>query len=192
VVALAQALALDKPLIYGYSDGGQVALEIGMRYPDLTQALVVGGAYLELTEGSIRWVRSILGDRDSPDIDFEQFEHDQPQFAADLKEEHGADRWKQLLKQIKPMWNATLNYTADDFARITAPTLLLVGDRDEFIPVEDAVTSYRTLPNTELAVIPGADHPGLLFSSTKIALALPIILDFLLRQSGSAGRTIPS
>src|SRR3954466_13654240 len=62
VAGLAEALALRKPLIWGYSDGGQVALEIGMRYPDLPQALVIGGAYVELTEASSEWVRSILGD----------------------------------------------------------------------------------------------------------------------------------
>src|SRR5215210_8089555 len=67
MAALVQALALHKPLIYGYSDGGQVALEIGMRYPDLPRALVAGGAHLELTEGSRKWVRSILGDERSPD-----------------------------------------------------------------------------------------------------------------------------
>src|SRR5687767_3848021 len=43
MVALVQALDLHQPLICGYSDGGQVALEIGMRYPDLPQALVIGG-----------------------------------------------------------------------------------------------------------------------------------------------------
>jgi pimeloyl-ACP methyl ester carboxylesterase len=44
MAALVQALGLDAPLICGYSDGGQIALEIGMRYPDLAAALVVGGA----------------------------------------------------------------------------------------------------------------------------------------------------
>ena len=51
MAALVQALDLHKPLICGYSDGGQVALEIGMRYPDLPQALVIGGAYIELHRG---------------------------------------------------------------------------------------------------------------------------------------------
>jgi pimeloyl-ACP methyl ester carboxylesterase len=183
VAALVQALDLQKPLIYGYSDGGQVTLEIGMRYPDLPQALVVGGAHLELTDGSRKWVRSILGDEQSPEVDFEQFERDNPDFAAMLKQNHGPDGWKTLLKQIKPMWNAPLNYTEDDFARVVAPTLVLVGDRDDFVPVEDAVELYRRLPNAEVTVVPDADHIDLMFSSAKIALLQPLILDFLLRHS---------
>src|SRR5688572_9159392 len=69
VAALVQALSLEKPVIYGYSDGGQVALEIGMRYPDLPEAIIVGGAHLELTEGSRAWVRSILGEEEAQDVD---------------------------------------------------------------------------------------------------------------------------
>ena len=65
MVALVQALDLQKPLIIGYSDGGQVALEIGMRYSGLPGALVIGGAYVELTEASSKWVRSVLGDEQS-------------------------------------------------------------------------------------------------------------------------------
>jgi pimeloyl-ACP methyl ester carboxylesterase len=183
MAALAQALDLQKPLIYGYSDGGQVALEIGMRYPDLPMALVVGGAHLELSEGSRKWVQSLLGDKESLDVDIEKVERDNPDFAAMLQRDHGPDGWKTLLKQIKPMWNAQLNYTQDDFARVVAPTLMLVGDRDEFVPVEDAAGMYSLLPNAELAVVPGADHIELMFSPAKVAIAQSVVLDFLLRHS---------
>jgi pimeloyl-ACP methyl ester carboxylesterase len=188
--ALVQALDLQKPLVYGYSDGGQVALEIGMRYPDLPQAIVVGGAHLEVTEASHKWVRSILGDAESPDVDFEQFERDEPGFAAMLQRLHGADGWKTLLKQIKPMWNARLNYTPEDFARVVAPTLVLLGDRDEFVPVEDGAAMYRLLPDAEFAVVPGSDHTGLIFSPAKVALSQTLILDFLLRHGNSVEQTV--
>jgi pimeloyl-ACP methyl ester carboxylesterase len=191
MVALAQALDLQRPLIYGYSDGGQVALEIGMRYPDLPGALVVGGAHLELTEGSRKWVRSILGDAQSRDVDTEQFERENPDFAAMLQHDHGPDKWQTLLKQIKPMWNARLNYTPDDFARVAAPTLVLVGDRDGFVPVEDAVEMYRLLPKAELVVVPAADHTDLIFSPAKAAVVQPLLVDFLLRHSNSADQTSP-
>lgn len=192
VAAFVRALGLRKPLIYGYSDGGQVVLEIGMRYPGLPRAIVVGGTHLELTEGSRKWVRSILGDAGSPDVDFEQFERENPDFATMLKEDHGPEGWKALLKQIKPMWNASLNYSPDDFARVVAPTLVLVGDRDGFVPVEDAVAMYRLLPVAELTVIPASDHTDLIFSPEKVALAQSHILDFLLRHSGKAEQSVLS
>jgi pimeloyl-ACP methyl ester carboxylesterase len=182
MAALVRVLALQRPLICGYSDGGQVALEIGMRYPDLPQALAIGGAYPELTEGSRKWVRSILGDAASPDVDTGQFERDNPGFAAFLRQQHGPEAWQTLLKQIKPMWNATLNYSADDFARVTAPTLVLLGDRDGFVSVEEGVTMYRLLPHAEFAVVPGAEHTDFIDSPAKVALVQPLILDFLQRH----------
>ena len=186
MAALMQALDLRKPLVCGYSDGGQVALEIGMRYPDLLQALVVGGAYVELTEASRTWVRSILGDEGSPEVDVEQFERDNPTFAAGLQQDHGPEGWKTLLRQIKPMWNAQLNYTQDDFARVVAPTLVLLGDRDDFVPVEEGAAMYRLLPNAEFAVVPGANHTDFIFSPAKVTLLQPLILDFFLRHSNLA------
>jgi len=188
MVGLVQALDLHKALVYGYSDGGQVALEIGMRYPDLARAIVVGGAHLELTEGSRKWVRSILGDAQSPDVDTEKFERENAGFAELLQQIHGPDNWKMLLKQIKPMWNAQLNYTPEDFAGVVAPTLVLVGDRDDFVPVEDAVEMYRLLPDAELAVLAGSGHTDLIFSPENVAVARALVLDFLLRHSDPVGQ----
>jgi pimeloyl-ACP methyl ester carboxylesterase len=192
MAGLVQALDLERPLIFGYSDGGQAALEIGMRYPDLPRALVIGGAYPELTEGSRRWVESILGDEQSPEVDIEKFERENPEFAAGLKEDHGPEAWKALLKNIKPMWNATLNYTDKDWARVTAPTLVVDGDRDGFVSVEDGVEMYRRLPNAEFMVVPGANHIHFMFSPTKIAAMQPLILDFLSRHSASAKQNTAS
>lgn len=192
VAALVQALDLQKPLICGYSDGGQVALEIGMRYPDLPQALVVGGAYIELTETSRKWVRSILGDEEAPEVDTEQLERDNPAFTAMLQRLHGPDGWKGLLTQIKPMWNASLNYTSEDFAQIVAPTLVLLGDRDGFVLVEEGVEMYRRLHNAELAVLPGSEHTDLIFSPANVVIVQPLILDFLLRHSDAVNQTAPA
>jgi pimeloyl-ACP methyl ester carboxylesterase len=45
-----------------------------------------------------------------------------------------------------------------DLATIATPTLIVWGDRDQFLPVEQAITLYRLLPNAQLAIIPNADH----------------------------------
>lgn len=189
MVAFVHALGLHKPLICGYSDGGQVVLEIGMRFPDLPQALVIGGSYTEITEASRTWVRSILGDPNSPDVDTEQFERDNPDFAAALQQTYGPDGWKTFLHNIKPMWNASLNYTADDWTHVVAPTLVLLGDRDNFVPIEEGVEMYRRLPNAEFAVIPRADHTDFIFSPEAVARVQPLILDFLQRHSGSTSQS---
>jgi pimeloyl-ACP methyl ester carboxylesterase len=184
MAAFVQALGLHKPLIFGYSDGGQVALEIGMRYPDLPQALIVGATWFKFNETYSAWVQNLFGDRQSPDLDTEKFERENPDWTGWLRQVYGPDNWKTALKQLKPMWTTPLNYTSNDFVQVVAPTLVLVGDRDDFIPVEEASEMYRLLPNAELAVLPGADH---LAAFTKAPLAQALVLDFLSRHSDSVG-----
>lgn len=50
VAAFIKALGLTKPLVSGYSDGDQIALELGIRNPDLPGALVLGGTLSKFTE----------------------------------------------------------------------------------------------------------------------------------------------
>jgi len=59
------------------------------------------------------------------------------------------------------------------------PSLILIGDRDDFISVEKAVEMYRFIPQAELAMVAGIDH-GLAFS--RPADFIHIVLEFLLRH----------
>jgi pimeloyl-ACP methyl ester carboxylesterase len=45
-----------------------------------------------------------------------------------------------------------------DLAAITAPTMIVYGDRDPLYPVEMAVAMYRAIPRASLWVVPGGGH----------------------------------
>jgi pimeloyl-ACP methyl ester carboxylesterase len=45
-----------------------------------------------------------------------------------------------------------------DLRSITAPTLILVGDRDEFCSVDEGVRAYQALARGELAIVPNTGH----------------------------------
>ena len=182
VVAFIEALDLDKPLIVGFSDGGQVALEIGIRHPALPQAIVLGGVLFKYSDALRAFVRSAVGDESSPDADVTLLARNHRDWAAWLDHIYGRDGWHTLLGRLKPMWTTPLNYTAAEFAKVVAPALVLVGDRDELVPVEEAVEMYRQLPNGELAVVPGADHGA--FFSARVGAFQPVVADFLRRHSG--------
>jgi pimeloyl-ACP methyl ester carboxylesterase len=59
VAAFIQALDLKKPLIFGYSDGGQIALEVGIRYTNLTKALIVGAAWYKFSEAYLSSLKAM-------------------------------------------------------------------------------------------------------------------------------------
>jgi hypothetical protein len=65
--------------------------------------------------------------------------------------------------------------TPEDVHKVTTRTLVSVGDDDQ-VRLEHAIGLYRTVPDCELAVVPGASH-GLLVEKPKLCNA--IIIDFL-------------
>ena len=181
MAAFIRAVDLHNPSIAGFSDGGQVALEIGMRYPHLPRCIVVGGAWFKFSETYRAWVRDALGNEESPDVDSERLARNHPDWVAWLGQIYGPKAWKPLLVPMKRMWTTPLDYAADDFKRVVAPVLVLIGDRDELVPVEEAVEMYRLLPRAQLAVVPGADHGA--FFSDEVTAFQSVILDFLLRHA---------
>ncbi|WP_447007515.1 alpha/beta fold hydrolase [Saccharothrix isguenensis] len=46
----------------------------------------------------------------------------------------------------------------DSLSRVTVPTLVVVGEEDEYTPVAVAERMHRTIPGSTLTVIPGAAH----------------------------------
>jgi pimeloyl-ACP methyl ester carboxylesterase len=180
VAAFIQALNLTEPLVFGYSDGGQIALEIGMRHPGLTGALVVGAAWYKFSEIYINGLKA-FGLEKSGVVNIEKIQRDHPETIPSLEAEHARadapDYWKTLLKQYSVLWWEPLDYTADDFRKITEPTLVVLGDRDELIELEQAVDMYHLVPDCELAILPNATH-----SSPNAKLLTDTVLDFLLRH----------
>jgi pimeloyl-ACP methyl ester carboxylesterase len=183
VAAFINTLDLEKPLIFGYSDGGQIALELGMRYPDLTGALVLGGTCYRFPEQYFEALRGFGIDKPG-DIDFDQMQAEQLEWVEYLRAEHARDDdpdyWKSLMNQIAALWWNVQDYGVDDLKRIVAPTLILQGDRDEGVDVEQAVEMYRAIPVAELAVLPNAKHGDLGEPSIQI------VIDFLRRHSGTS------
>ncbi|NPD89674.1 MAG: alpha/beta hydrolase [Asgard group archaeon] len=107
IAALIQTLNLEKPFVCGWSDGGQIVLEIGINYPDLSKALVAGGVLSEITDHYSSAMK-IWGIEGPGKVDFEKSREVIPQFVDALPEMHspvyGSEYWKKLLHDISKMW----------------------------------------------------------------------------------------
>ena len=180
--AFIREVRLDRPLVVGYSDGGNVALRLAMSYPGLARAFVLGGTWHRRTSTYIEGMRQMMGlvGDDAPDL--ASLEHTHPEWVAYWIETHaaigGPDYWKTLLRQMWPMWMTAPSCTEDDYRHIIEPCLVLVGDRDETILVEDAVALYRLVPGAELGVVPAAGH----FIEGRGEVYNALALDFLTRH----------
>jgi pimeloyl-ACP methyl ester carboxylesterase len=195
VAALIEALGLERPAVAGFSDGGITATILGLRHPGAVRAIVNDAGFdvfdPELPTEQI--MRQILGGSPdateaNPDIAARQFESSEqmrPMFELmkrDQDEGQGNGHWRTYLQLVWDRVTTWPGYMNSDLANITAPTLILTGDRDDFCPVEQAVAAYRQLRDGELAILPGHGHyipPA----------AIEATIEFLQRRAGTgAGR----
>jgi pimeloyl-ACP methyl ester carboxylesterase len=179
VAAFAQALGLDRPLVLGYSDGAQIALELGLRHPGFARAMVIGGVVTAPSEAYLRMVGE-LGFPRRGTADLGEVERAMGDWWPTLRAAHhharGDDAFRAYLAQMSELWYSVPPYTDAQLAAISAPSLVIVGDRDH-PSLDDSLRLYRLLPHGELAVVPGGDH-----GAGEKPVFWELVKDFLSRQ----------
>lgn len=149
--------------VVGWSDGGILALMLALRSPHLVRRLVVIGANFH-HDGLI-------------DIDPELARSFAEATAAGYVERSPDPRehFMTVLDKTVRMWSSAPALTADELAAIEAPVLVLAGD-DELIELAHTVELYESLPDSQLAVVPGTSHGA---PMEKPALVADLIEEFL-------------
>lgn len=183
VAAFIQALGLNAPIVLGFSDGAQIALELGIRHPAQARALVLGGAYYRFSEQYQAGLRS-FGFEGPDSWNANTIRAVSEEWANSLQQEHTRDDnpeyWTILIKQIAALWWMPLNYTAEDFAKINVPTLIVSGDREEACEVEQSVEMYGMISKAELFIVPNAGH-----SQSAEQMKNLLVIEFLLRNNAN-------
>lgn len=173
--AFIAALGIDRPLVVGYSDGGQGALELGIRHPRLARALVLGGTVSRPTpayiDGLTNWGFPAPGEVDEAKLAEVWGDH----FGA-LETMHR--NWQDFLRQISRLWLTLPHYSEEHLAAIAAPTLVIMGDSDHMGGPEEALRLFRPLPKGELAILPGMGHEAM-----EAPMFRDVVEDFLRRHT---------
>ncbi|MCA1707146.1 MAG: alpha/beta hydrolase [Actinobacteria bacterium] len=165
IAALLRHLGTQKADIFGYSMGGGVALQVAIRHPEVVRKLVVGSVYYN-NDGSY------------PEL-LEAIETITPEAFAGTPWREEYDRiapnpedFSTLVAKLKELDLTFVGWPPEDIQAIEAPTFVIVGDSDVVRP-EHAVEMFRLLgggvagdlaglPNSQLAVLPGTTHVGLM------------------------------
>jgi pimeloyl-ACP methyl ester carboxylesterase len=167
--ALLKHLKIEQADFFGYSMGGNVALAVAIRHPDLVGKVAINGSH----SGKIE-------DTFDPET-LKQFKSMPDDFApAMLKEPYDKvapdpKQWPVLVAKVKKMVMDFKGFSREDMKSIKAHVLITLGDRDA-VRAEHAVEMFRLIPYSQLAVFPGADHFLLWQNPEKI---LPTIAAFL-------------
>lgn len=166
-------LGLEAPAVVGLSLGAWMAAELATRYPERVGALVLVNPVGLHIEGAP--IKELFG-RSPAELAEEMFDdqsHPVAQMMRGLGEFTGdAGRQTEIpLDLVLPMYkaqSATARLGWDPYLhnpklrarlrRITAPTLVVRGARDTFVPAAHAETYAAEIPGGRLVVIEGAAH----------------------------------
>ncbi|WP_430500729.1 alpha/beta fold hydrolase [Micromonospora trifolii] len=158
------AYRLPPVCLLGHSFGAEVAATLAANHPGSVRALVLAGPTSDPAARSRRaqfgrWLVDSL--REAP--------LQAPILARDV---WNARPWRVLATLSHSVRNAI----EADLVRITAPTLVLTGERDPIAPPRwrDQVT--RLVPDANLVVVPGAPHNAATTNPTAVADAIRRLL----------------
>ena len=167
VIGFVDALDLPTFHLLGYSMGGMTALHVAARCPERIRTLVA------ISIGADREPRLRVG---RVLMDPARIERDDPDWAQRLAARHdpvqGSGGWQRLLTAIVADIAAQPLLTASELRAIDAPTMVVAGDRDPFVPVAQADALAQQVRDGRLLVLPGVGHDSLVERPALLHAAL--------------------
>ena len=157
--------------IFGYSMGGYVGMLLAKEHPEGVEKVITLGTKFYWDEAAAVKETAML----CADVIAEKV----PKFAAALAAQHGADVWKTLLVRTADLLTGLGRHnvlSADDYPGIITPALILRGDGDVMVGLDETVAVYDALPNAELVLLPGTPHP---IEKNPIQLLVQLVRDFV-------------
>lgn len=165
VLGLMDHLGLQKADIVGWSDDGILGLEIAINHPERLNRVVAYGANFDPTG-----VRLDIGTNARFNAYIEQASKDYQTTSP------APERWDEFLANIGNMWATQPNYTEDQLKAITTPFLILDGQEEEAIDLNQTKLMALLIPGAELTLMPGTGHFAMF---EKPDLFNQIVLDYL-------------
>ena len=185
VAALAAHLGLEQADVVGFSMGGATALQVALRHPGLVRRLVVASAGYRY-DGMPAEALAMF-----PSITPELFAGS-PMETEYLRLAPNPGDFPTLVEKLKELDTTDFAWPDEDIRRISAPTLIVLGDSDG-VRLEHAVDLFKLrgggvmgdlsgIPESQLAVLPGTSHfvppgSGVLDRADWLMAMIPPFLD---------------
>jgi len=145
-------MKLDSAYVFGYSDGGNVALLMGADRPDKVKRVAVFAA---ASKTSGYYEEMIAGlDVLTPEIVEKDYKW---WLDTHLKVTPQKDKWKKFISDFSKMCANPVIVPAAKLREIDTRILFVQGDNDIVKP-EHAVELYRSVKGSQLSIIPAASH----------------------------------
>jgi pimeloyl-ACP methyl ester carboxylesterase len=154
--AVLDALGLERPIVWGHSDGAVIALKMGLTRPDRLTALIVEAAHLYRSKPKSReFFETMMNDPDGLG----------ERVAGILAAEHG-DSWRDLIRINGVAWLriADERRRPDDdlyggrLSHLRVPTLIVHGAKDPRTEPGELDAIRAAIPHARVALIAEGGH----------------------------------
>jgi pimeloyl-ACP methyl ester carboxylesterase len=165
-IALLDFLGIDKVDLVGWSDGGIIGLDIAMTHPERLDRLFAQAANIT-TDGVDPSVAedAVFG-----------------AYIGMMAEDYVGmsptpDQFDAFVAQISEMWATQPNWTDEQVAAITVPTVIVAGEYDEAILRPHTEKIAALIPGAELVILPGVSHFAMLQAPAEYTAAVRAFID---------------
>jgi pimeloyl-ACP methyl ester carboxylesterase len=147
VIAVLDKLAIKRASVVGWSDGGEVALKLGIGFPERVDRLFVFGANYDASGSK---------PRSGPSPTFSAYGVRCRSDYARMS--RGGLPYNALVSALLPLWRNPTGITREQLRAIRAPVMMADGDHDEVIVLDQIEEMARLIPNGQLKVFDSASH----------------------------------
>jgi pimeloyl-ACP methyl ester carboxylesterase len=188
LAALLDALQIEQAHIAGISYGGEVSLTFALKYPQRTRSLVVSSAIAttdpEMKDLTASWCQAAEARDPAALFQATASLNFSPEWAAANRPllEAARARYVQLdMAAFRELMGAFLRLDLlAELPKITAPSLVTVGELDILKSPKYARLIANGIPKAEFAIIPGAGHA---VSWEKPGVFNSLVLGFVLKHA---------
>jgi pimeloyl-ACP methyl ester carboxylesterase len=169
---LLNGIHAEPAVLLGYSIGGYAALNYALKHPNR-----VVGVWMQGTK--FYWSGE-EAENMAVELDMAYLEENKPERLVELKATHGDEKLEAILPWLNKMISGLPDsgLTEQELEDLELPVMVAVGDRDELVPVQEALDLYHGLRRAQLCVFPDTNHP---LDALRDHVFLPAFRDFLNR-----------
>lgn len=148
VIGVLDKLAITKAAFVGWSDGGEIALDLAIHQPARVSKIFVVGANYNAAGSKAR--------SGSSTATFQAY-------AAKCKADHAKMSAKPasydaVIDALLPVWRNPAGFTRAQLASIQAPSAIALGDHDEIIVLDQVKEMGKLIPRGQAIVFKDASH----------------------------------
>lgn len=146
VIAVLDQLGVKRAAFVGWSDGGEIALDLAIHHPERVAKLFVFGANYDARGSKKRRATATFDG-----------------YLAKCKRDFLAmspmpRAFGQVIASLGPVWRSDAHFTRDQLRAIRVPTAIAAGDHDEILELAQIREMAELIPGAKLVIFENTSH----------------------------------